>query len=532
MVPSEDDDKAPDMSEQQARPPLPPTLPPPPWLTDEQKATWQPAAPAGPAPAVRPGRISGSIPRPTDQHLATPRVEGDGVVEQYWRDQWPVIQRYDTATYRDEVYLVTGRDSGALAVEFDAFATEEVEKTVVVDQPDRGTSVALFLHPGGTFTRRKINGMTVLGDGTQVLLPPSGGRTWWDWPVLSATLPPYVANAAEGRDPAPMEFVPTDEVEEVTSDLRGLATTSGITLLVGHREAGKSMVASALAIEARNEKTVRHSSYGHWVSRSVLYLDTESKSRDIKRRWQAMGGEGVQVPNLVDLSQREDLSEPGGRMALRESLGRANVVVVDSLPGLLRLCDIYEGSTPQVSRFISQVLVPVAARGATVPLTDLPLKDDREAKDPRGGGKAEHVDVIWSVSTLSPFEPGQSGLIGLTRRRDRYGVTEQRRVTLAVDAVEGLAVREVGQLVEELRRDALSGWVLDLVEAHPWELTWSQVEEQHRAGGPGSRSLLRQRHHELVEAGLLAEEVRDRRELRGSQTSVSRLLLGPGDVER
>ena len=485
--------------------------PPPPWdpksgelWTPERREAAYEAIRNRPPP--RPGPVPAKIPVRVPQDLLV-----DDVETAYWRAHWPVD------VVDGQVLLRTGATTNVLAIEFDAVTPPQMRTTCVIDHGDRSTRTALFVHPGGIAERYSVGGFTVLPDDTTLTLPPSSGRSWSGSMYLGTDLPLYAEHAIRGRMVESLGYVDlSGEAPAVEAVCFGLATTGGITLLNGHPEQGKTMLETAMAFE--------------WAraGKPVLYLDTERKGRDIRRRWAAMGCTPEEERwrlHLVDLAERTDLAEPGGRVGLRKEMQRLiyTLVIVDSLSGLLRLAQVNEQYAVPVARFFDEVLLPVVADSPTaLVLSDLPRTRDGEAREPRGSGKLPAIDVAWSVHTEQSFDPNTPGLINLTRRRDRYGVTGSANREFVVKVDGGLRVVEA-DLAEVLLVDNAARFILDLVGESPWKWTWAQVEEQAKQDGIGPVARLRRRHRELVNQGLVVEERREREERGG--VVVTRLLL-------
>ena len=316
----------------------------------------------------------------------------------------------------DGAEVVLGvNESGLMGIAFDSHIPEEVEATCVIEDPNSMQWVALFVHPGGVFTRETAGGVTVLAGRYGGALPPTGGRTWSEQDKLSATLPPWVAMKAWAPWGRTSSFGFVD-VSGETVDREaigfGLATTHGLTGMVGHGEAGKTMLLTAMAVEHPSQQPLpAQPVYPDWTEpRVVLYLDAEGHTDDVKQRWAAMGLDVKKRPRLVDLTTHDDLHEPGGRVALARLVQRSgSVVIVDSLPGLLRLAGIAGEQPGKVATFLTDLFRPAAREGKAVLLADLPARRDREALRPRGAGRWETYDVVWSVRCEVPFAVGKSG---------------------------------------------------------------------------------------------------------------------------
>jgi hypothetical protein len=115
-----------------------------------------------------------------------------------------------------------------------------------------------------------------------------------------------------------------------------------------------------------------------------------------------------------------------------------SLVIVDGLPAMLAAAGVNQTNAPQVREFIRTWLRPLVTPRCAVLVTDLPTKKDRHAMQGRGGGKDPEYDVSWSVQTVQRFSPTTSGLIRLTRSRDRYGLDGDKPVhQMAVVVEEG-----------------------------------------------------------------------------------------------
>lgn len=181
----------------------------------------------------------------------------------------------------------------------------------------------------------------------------------------------------------------------------------------GEPESGKSMLVFAEVAEALSR------------GETAVILDEEAGPADVADKLRALG------VKAQDVRERLLYSEPAGHDAQRDAdkllalvkRHRPSIVVIDSIAAFLSNSGLDEDHAKDVTRFIIQVLLPLAHNyGAAVVVIDHLPKGNTDGRYARGSGaKLAKTDVAWRVKMVQPFHRAQSGHVQMICTKDRPG---------------------------------------------------------------------------------------------------------------
>ena len=196
-----------------------------------------------------------------------------------------------------------------------------------------------------------------------------------------------------------------------------------VTVIQGEPEAGKSWVASWLAVQVME---------AGW---SVVYIDEEGGPAMAAERLLALGASPPLVAERMwyyAFEQRRwdahDLAELDAVIAAAGESGRGlGMAVLDSLPDFLAAAGLSEDSARDVTTFAARVCGRFRQAGVASVLLDhltKPGGDSGATKSryARGSGaKLAKADATLMVETVDTFEVGKSGRVRIGKTKDRRG---------------------------------------------------------------------------------------------------------------
>lgn len=211
-----------------------------------------------------------------------------------------------------------------------------------------------------------------------------------------------------------------------------------VNVVVGPPEAGKSwFCAMAIAEQVR-------------ALQDVVLVDLEDSRPLWQQRLQALGVVGGTGSGAVRYLQPSG-SWQGGRLppALASLADDATLVVIDSTNALMDLLGLDPNSVGDVETLYRRFIVPLAALGPAILVTDHPTKDREQSGIPgHSERKLSRVDgAVLAIERGTAFRPGATGRAKLTIVKDRLGAVRRHQEARNVVAVMELASSDDGSEV-------------------------------------------------------------------------------------
>jgi AAA domain len=201
----------------------------------------------------------------------------------------------------------------------------------------------------------------------------------------------------------------------------------------GHPEQGKSTIALWIALQAMKE------------GRHVIWLDWEAGVLPTAARLAALNAPPSLLSTHFHYAGDPRLSpDASGLAELRQALETwpGALVVFDSASKALSLAGLDENNPTEVTRWTTELVMPLRALGATVLVIDHVSKNaTKYVPYARGAGsKLADTEVAWYVESVEPFSRTQIGKVRLTKHKDRSGVLPGEVWLRVGDAQGGLPI--------------------------------------------------------------------------------------------
>lgn len=183
--------------------------------------------------------------------------------------------------------------------------------------------------------------------------------------------------------------------------------------LAGPPDSGKSMIMYAWTLALLD------------AGEPVLLFDQESGREQVVEKLLTLGAQPAALGGLhyVEFPARSwDAADLAALRTLLEDL-RPALVGFDSSAAFLAMAGLDEDRAPDVTRFCSDVLLPIAKEHqAAVMVLDHVVKSGEGGRYARGSGaKLAATDVSMVIEIVSPFSRGRSGILKLQVTKDTRG---------------------------------------------------------------------------------------------------------------
>lgn len=198
--------------------------------------------------------------------------------------------------------------------------------------------------------------------------------------------------------------------------------TNALSLLCGHRKAGKSHVAGILALDCVN------------AGRKVLYIDYENGAKRIARRLQDLGADTRKLSeNLRVKPFPKDLSSPAEVLSFLEDIALSYpgwVIIIDAFRGYgTRTGSSVKGFNPNDTTHMEMVMAPLADACKTYDITVIIIDHPNRMTDSNSAYKASNsaakeqiADAIYWIVKEDPYTVDKAGSISIQVDNDRDGL--------------------------------------------------------------------------------------------------------------
>jgi hypothetical protein len=230
-----------------------------------------------------------------------------------------------------------------------------------------------------------------------------------------------VADALRGGLTAPPQLV------------ENLIIEAQVNWLSGHPGHGKTTVAMWIAkLHMEND--------GH-----VIWLDWEGGATPTLLRAREVGVADDLLGSHFHLANDPEMSPDAAGLGKLERALREwpkALVVFDSASKALSLAGLGENAPEEVTRWTTQIVMPVRKHGATALVIDHVVKGATASMPyPRGSGsKLADTEVAWYVEKAEDFNREKSGELKLTRHKDRSGILPEEVRLRIGDGMGGLPI--------------------------------------------------------------------------------------------
>lgn len=244
-----------------------------------------------------------------------------------------------------------------------------------------------------------------------------------------------VADALDGGLEAPPQLV------------ENLIIEAQVNWLSGHPGHGKTTVAMWIA-------KLYMENNGH-----VIWLDWEGGVTPTLLRAREVGVADDLLASNFHLANDPEISPDSTGLGKLERALRdwpKALVVFDSASKALSLAGLGENAPEEVTRWTTQIVMPVRKFGATALVIDHVVKGATATMPyPRGSGsKLADTEVAWYVEKAEDFNREKAGELKLTRHKDRSGILPEEVRLKIGDGMGGLPIEVVGS--GERSKDNLS----------------------------------------------------------------------------
>ena len=233
-----------------------------------------------------------------------------------------------------------------------------------------------------------------------------------------------VADALRGGLEAPPQLV------------ENLVIEAQVNWLSGHPGHGKTTVAMWIAKQHMEND-------GH-----VIWLDWEGGVTPTLLRAREVGVADDLLASHFHLANDPEVSpDAAGLLKLERALREwpKALVVFDSASKALSLAGLSENTPEEVTRWTTQIVMPVRKYGATALVIDHVVKGATATMPyPRGSGsKLADTEVAWYVERAEEFNREKAGELKLTRHKDRSGVLPEEVRLRIGDGMGGLPIEMI-----------------------------------------------------------------------------------------
>jgi len=255
----------------------------------------------------------------------------------------------------------------------------------------------------------------------------------------------------------------------------GVIVEGQVNWLAGHPAHGKTTIAMHAALTAVRD------------GRPVVWLDWEGGKLPTVRRLLALGARAedferfhyAHAPRLT--SDRTGLDAILGAL---EEWPRA-LIVFDSASKALSAAGLDENSPTEATKWTTEIIMPLREAGTVIVIDHVTKGATRTTPYARGAGsKLADTEVFWYVEAQEKFSRERSGVILLTKHKDREGVLPERLRFKVGDGKGGLPVERIdadseeGGEGRESPRTRVMAAVREKLRSHDGEaLTGRQVEQ-------------------------------------------------------
>ena len=229
---------------------------------------------------------------------------------------------------------------------------------------------------------------------------------------------PLTPPASEGLDFIDLGSMIEQGIEPPEELVRGFLYKAGIHSLYGPPGHGKTIVALWASLECIKQEL------------TVFYVDEENGPLRVGELLQSFRANTEELSALFKY-----LAFPGLTLH-KESLEmweaevadkKPALVVFDSFADMLALSNLDENNSIDVTSWVKAVCEPVKRSGGAVLILDHVAKDGAVTSARGSGAKQSKMDVAWGLKREKTFDRESTGVITLTRGKERYGVLQTQR---------------------------------------------------------------------------------------------------------